>query len=168
MKEFIIFITYWDGVSRSVKSEKMPTPSFSIFPQGMAHWWRFSPCWRIPDKDSSSSVMDSGFGERGRGEGQEWKSTGYWVRVGKTVFKFSLRRSQQRHLTKTSAQGLKKKDLGMKVPGLAVWTCVTAWLGRWACVLDCTSHQRLWGTGEAPCLCGKWSFPSEAFQVQPL
>ena len=45
MKELITFITYWDGMGKSLKPEKILTPPFPFFPReqhtGRGLSWRF-------------------------------------------------------------------------------------------------------------------------------
>ena len=64
MKELITFITYWDGVGKSLKSEKILTPPFPFFPQGIAHWQR--SLLKVSQQDLSSNFTESRFGKRGR------------------------------------------------------------------------------------------------------
>lgn len=142
-------ITYWEGVKQESKTQSSKS-SCSIFAHGKAPRWRVS--WINTDIEVVILYFESVLSKRlqqfyglwawgGEGKGQEWKNTGFSVRVGKCVPKVS----PSSPLKGPEDTMFKASDKRPRNAG--AWTrnvnMQRQWLARGACIIDCNSFQRL-------------------------
>lgn len=170
-RELITFITYWDGMGKSLQPEKILTPPFPFFPREQHNGRGLS--WRFPSKIYQATLRSLDLEKEGGGLGVE----NYWILSQSDEnclqdFLLFLLPSYGRLSRDAWIRPLPTatdRDGRMKVTWAGVQTPVRACLAMWARVLDDPSVQKWYEPSSTESVweaqLSQWGLPASAFVI---